>query len=112
MAAKPIRLRQVDADEYDGLPQRELLVVGDMPGGGEAVDVAWADVTGKPSTFPPATHTHVVADVTGLQDALDGKQASGSYAAATHTHVVADVTGLQAIINDLTSRIEALEAAE
>ena len=84
MAAKPIRLRQVDADEYDGLPQRELLVVGDMPGGGEAVDVAWADVTGKPSTFPPATHTHVVADVTGLQ----------------------------AIINDLTSRIEALEAAE
>jgi hypothetical protein len=29
-------------------------------------------------------HTHAVADVTGLQAALDSKQASGSYAAATH----------------------------
>lgn len=34
---------------------------------------AWADITGKPSTFPPASHTHVIADVTGLQTALDNK---------------------------------------
>src|SRR5690606_32403738 len=106
---KAIKLTQVDAGDYEGLPPKSFVVVGDMPGGGEAVDVAWADVTGKPSTFPPATHTHAVADVTGLQAAIDGKQAAGSYAAATHTHAVADVTGLQAIINDLTSRIEALE---
>lgn len=26
--------------------------------------VAWADVTGKPSTFPPSAHTHVAADIT------------------------------------------------
>lgn len=26
----------------------------------------WASVTGKPSTFAPATHTHAEADVTGL----------------------------------------------
>lgn len=32
------------------------------------------------------THSHAIADVTGLQSALDGKQATGSYAAATHTH--------------------------
>ena len=38
-----------------------------------AVDPAWADVTGKPSSFPPATHMHTVGDVTGLQDALDDK---------------------------------------
>lgn len=38
-------------------------------------DVApWAGITGKPSTFTPATHTHVIADVTGLQTALDAKQ--------------------------------------
>ena len=38
-------------------------------GGGGSV--AWGDVTGKPSTFAPATHEHAIADVTGLQTALD-----------------------------------------
>lgn len=46
-----------------------------------------------------AVHTHVIADVTGLQTALDGKQASGSYAAAVHTHGISDVTGLQAALD-------------
>jgi hypothetical protein len=32
-----------------------------------------------------------VADVSGLQTALDGKQASGSYAASTHTHAASDI---------------------
>lgn len=41
----------------------------------------WSSVTGKPSTFAPATHAHAIADVTGLQ----------------------------AIIDDLTARIVALE---
>lgn len=50
-------------------------------GGGGGGDPAWDDVTGKPSTFPPSSHTHVIDDVTGLQTALDGKQASGSYLA-------------------------------
>lgn len=34
----------------------------------------WAGITGKPTTFPPSAHTHVIADVTALQAALDGKQ--------------------------------------
>ena len=38
------------------------------------------------------SHSHVIADVTGLQTALDGKQASGSYAAASHTHADATTT--------------------
>jgi hypothetical protein len=42
----------------------------------------WANVLNKPATFPPATHSHGISDVTGLQTALDGKQASGSYATA------------------------------
>ena len=74
-------------------------------GGGESGPVAWGDVTGKPTTFPPATHNHTVEQVTGLQSALDGK------AASSHTHTVAQVTGLQAIIDDLTARVEALESA-
>lgn len=46
-----------------------------------------------------AIHTHVIADVTGLQSALDGKQAAGSYAAAVHTHGISDITGLQSSLD-------------
>jgi hypothetical protein len=46
-----------------------------------------------------AVHAHVIGDVTGLQAALDGKQAAGSYAAAVHTHGISDVTGLQAALD-------------
>jgi hypothetical protein len=37
----------------------------------------------------PTVHTHVIADVTSLQAALDGK------APTAHTHTIADVTSLQ-----------------
>lgn len=37
---------------------------------GDKGTTAWADLTGTPATYPPATHTHEIADVTGLQDAL------------------------------------------
>ena len=38
-------------------------------------------------------HGHAIADVTGLQTALDGK------AASSHTHAIADVTGLQTALD-------------
>lgn len=41
-------------------------------------------------------HGHVIPDVSGLQAALDGKQAAGSYAAAFHTHGSLDVTDFTA----------------
>lgn len=52
-------------------------------GGGEGgpVVVAWADVTGKPATFAPATHTHTIANVTGLQAALDAKATTAALSA-------------------------------
>ena len=45
------------------------------------------------------THAHAVADVTGLQDALSGKQASGSYAPATGIAPSA-ITGTAVVTND------------
>ena len=30
--------------------------------------VFWADIQGKPETFPPAPHTHVPADIIGLEE--------------------------------------------
>lgn len=39
-----------------------------------APSVAWGDITGKPTTFAPSAHTHAIADVTGLETALGGKE--------------------------------------
>ena len=33
----------------------------------------WESITGKPTEFPPESHTHAISEVTGLQTALDGK---------------------------------------
>ena len=41
------------------------------------------EIDNKLSGLPVSGHTHTIANVTGLQTALDGKQASGSYAPAT-----------------------------
>jgi hypothetical protein len=49
--------------------------------------------------YAASSHTHSIANVTGLQTALDGKQASGSYAASVHTHIISDVTGLQTALD-------------
>lgn len=58
-----------------------------------SLTAAWASVTGKPATFPPSAHAHVVGDVTGLQALLDNK------AAFSHTHIIGDVTGLQTALD-------------
>ena len=75
-------------------------------GGGAA---AWGGITGTLSSQTDlqsaldgkaaTSHSHIIADVTGLQTALDGKQAAGSYAAATHSHIISDVTGLQTALD-------------
>ena len=43
------------------------------PTGDPGPAVAWADVSGKPATFPPDAHAHAQSDVTGLSTALAGK---------------------------------------
>jgi hypothetical protein len=53
---------------------------------GIEVSAAWADITGKPSTFPPDAHSHAEADVTGLVGDLASK------APLSHVHAGADVT--------------------
>ena len=55
--------------------------------------------TSNTGDFAAASHTHSIANVTGLQTALDGKQASGSYASSVHSHIISDVTGLQTALD-------------
>jgi hypothetical protein len=56
-----------------------------------ATSGAWSDLSGVPTSFPPSAHSHTIADVTGLQAALDGK------ATSSHTHTAAQVSGLAPI---------------
>lgn len=58
---------------------------------------AFASVAVALNNKAAATHTHAIADVTGLTSALAGKTAVG------HTHVIADVTGLQTALDGKTS---------
>lgn len=60
-------------------------------GGGGGGSVAWSDVTGKPSTFPPSAHTQAISSITGLQTALDDKQP----VAAVLTNTTASFTTAQ-----------------
>ena len=59
-------------------------------GGGGGGPASWADITDKPATFPPATHTHAWSAVTGKPT---------TFPPAAHTHTTADITGLQDIVD-------------
>lgn len=52
------------------------------------------------------SHTHAIADVTGLQGSLDAK------AATTHGHAIGDVTGLQAALDGKAGTSHAHSAAD
>ena len=70
-----------------------------IPDGGAS---SWDDLTDKPTEFPPESHTHEIADVNGLVDAITeaGKAPAwsevtdkpDSFPPESHTHLVADIT--------------------
>lgn len=92
--------------------------------------VAWTEITGKPETFAPETHSHAWEEITGKPSTFTptiGTTATtakaGDYvptyaeitgkpetfAPSTHSHTIANVTGLQAKLDDLEARLSALE---
>lgn len=85
----------------DGLPE------------GDSGAVTWASVTGKPTTFPPVIGTSASTAKAGnyVPAWADVSGKPTTFTPATHTHTVANVTGLQAIIDDLEQRVAALESA-
>ena len=55
---------------------------------------AWGDITGKPSTFAPSAHKHVKADITDFPTlGTAAAKNVGDFAAASHSHAWGDVTG-------------------
>ncbi|MED0799322.1 head fiber protein [Bacillus inaquosorum] len=95
----------------ESMPVANDLKLGDLlakleASSGATVEVKWADVTGKPSTFPPSSHTHTIANVTGLQTALDGKL-TASKAATQANSTATDVAGLVTDFNALIAKLKA-----
>lgn len=60
---------------------------------GAASTVPWSGITGKPSTFAPTAHSHTIANVSGLQDALNGKATSAQGAKADTAVQSVKITG-------------------
>lgn len=73
---------------------RALITAADAAAQRTALGLGTAATTNS-TAYAAATHSHPISDVTGLQTALDGKQAAGSYAAAVHVHAISDITNLQ-----------------
>lgn len=105
-----ITLRELLASEYEYSPiviteaQRVLgearslmlLAQSERAAAQDAAAAAQAErerVEGQLSQKADVSHTHTIANVTGLQAALDGK------APTAHTHTIANVTNLQATLD-------------
>ena len=69
---------------------------------------AWADISGKPSTFTPATHSHAITDITLLQAALDALAPQ----ATTYTKTETDTNISAAIANLINSAPGALDTLD
>ena len=120
---KPIPGPAVEGE--DGHPEDHNAiyeVLREVQGNVDAAEgkAAWGGVTGKPSTYTPATHSHAYADITGKPE---------TFPPADHTHAAGDITGtlaaaripslaqskitgLEAKITEIEGRIAALETPE
>lgn len=54
----------------DSATQITLSATGGSSGGSSGGSVSWSDVTNKPSTFTPSSHTHSTSDINGLSNYL------------------------------------------
>lgn len=70
----------------------KFLEAGSTAGSLLWTNIDWTDIFNKPTTFTPSAHVHAIADVTGLQAALDGK----SSASHTHANATTSVAGFMA----------------
>ena len=80
-----------------------------QPKGNYLTSVSWDQINSKPSTFPPAFHTHNISDITSLQNTLTSLQNTlNSKANINHTHSISSINGLQTILDSLQDQINEL----
>lgn len=94
-----IETARVSDDNFKYNPSGNLLTANISGNAATASSVAWGNVTGKPSSFTPSSHTHddryyteseIDSKVSTLNTAISGK------AASSHKHAAADITSVNA----------------
>lgn len=91
----------------DGSGKYQVAMSGDL-----SDFVTSASLSSILSGYAVSSHTHEIANVNGLQVALDGKQPSGSYAASNHGHSISDVSNLQTTLDGKADASHAHEIAD
>lgn len=66
---------------WDSTTQITLSATGGSSGGSSGGSVSWTDVTNKPSTFTPSSHSHSTNDISGLDSYVKGIKVSNANAA-------------------------------
>lgn len=73
---------------WDSHSQITLSATGGSSGGSSGGSVSWENVTGKPSTFTPSSHTHSTSEISGLNSYVKGTKVSNASAADRLANVV------------------------
>lgn len=63
---------------WDSHSQITLSAIGGSSGGSSGGSVSWSDVTNKPSTFTPSSHTHSTNDISGLSSYVQNTKVSNA----------------------------------
>lgn len=66
---------------WDSTTQITLSATGGSTGGSSGGSISWTDVTNKPSTFTPSSHSHSTNDINGLDSYVKGTKVSNASAA-------------------------------
>lgn len=66
---------------WDSHSQITLSATGGSGSGSSGGSVSWENVTGKPSTFTPSSHTHSTSEISGLNSYVKGTKVSNAGAA-------------------------------
>lgn len=73
---------------WDSTTQITLSATGGSTGGSSGGSVSWSDVTNKPSTFTPSSHTHSTSEISGLDSYVKGTKVSNAGTADRLSNVV------------------------
>ena len=67
---------------------------------------AWSAISGKPSTYPPSSHTHAVSQISDFPDTWAWSDISGkpsTFTPSSHTHTISQITDRGSLFTAMSS---------